>query len=189
MKDMIAERERALENEFFVKQNKHLLDKLRTEREHEEQRRALAAQCGIDDPRLLDVLIAEGIEPQSVAALFVVPLVTVAWADHEVVPAERQEILAAAHASGIEQGTPAHELIDYWLTNPPSPALRHAWHEFAETLCRLLEFDDHAEFVDVILKGSKAVAQAAGGVLGLGPRISRLEQETIDRFAEALRAR
>jgi hypothetical protein len=55
-------------------------------------------------------------------------------------------------------------------------------------LCRLLDFDDHAEFVDEILKGAKAVAQAAGGVLGLGPRISRLERETIDRFAEALRA-
>jgi hypothetical protein len=188
MKDMIAERERALENEFFVKENDQLLQKLRAERAHEGQRRALAAQCGIDDPRLLDLLIAEGIGPQSVAALVVVPLVTVAWSDHDVAPAERQEILSAAHSIGIEKGTPAHEMIEYWLTHPPSAALRHAWHEFAELLCRLLDFDDHAEFVDEILKGAKAVAQAAGGVLGLGPRISRLERETIDRFAEALRA-
>ena len=44
------------------------------------------------------------------------------------------------------------------------------------------------EAFDEILKGAKEFARASGGVLGLGPKISKLEREMIEQFEEALRS-
>jgi hypothetical protein len=48
-----------------------------------------------------------------------------------------------------------------------------------------LEPHERKRVRDALLQRARAVAEASGGFLGLGPRISASEQRVLDRIAEA----
>jgi len=52
----------------------------------------------------LDSLIASGISPDTIAAVSLIPLVAVAWADKKLEAKERDAILNAATEAGISAG-------------------------------------------------------------------------------------
>jgi hypothetical protein len=185
MKSALKERGRALENEFFEKQNRHLIEELRATRTRSEDRAELARACGVEDERVLDMLLDSHVNAETVPALVLVPLVLVAWANMEVARAERFAILEAAAEYGIQAGTPAYALAEEWLTVRPPDSLVDAWHDYVEILRQLMDPADREEFSAAIMRRARAVAQAAGGVLGIGPKISREEQAVLDRLDRA----
>ena len=107
----LEERGRALENQFYDKENQDKLaamkDKLDTQRSKDELRKA----SGMSDDAVLDRLVALGLRANTIAALSLVPLIQVAWADGEIQDNERTAILQGAHGKGLEQGTAGYELL------------------------------------------------------------------------------
>ena len=113
--EFLGERKKALENEFFTKQNARLLEKLREEKKRSAAREALAEASNIRDPVLLDHLVGLDIGPDTWTALALVPLVEVAWADGTLSRKERKAILEAAADNGVRPGKPSYELLESWL--------------------------------------------------------------------------
>jgi hypothetical protein len=90
------QRRRALEDAFFAEQDRKLRDKLVAADPTAARRTALTETSGITDPQVLDRLMALDIGPETLAALSLVPLVLVAWADGTIDDKERTAVLKAA---------------------------------------------------------------------------------------------
>jgi hypothetical protein len=185
MKSALRERGKALENEFFEKQSRHLLEELRAAKQRGTDRAELARACGVEDERLLDLLLDAGVSAETVPALVLVPLLLVAWAEKEIRRPERFVVLETAAEYGIHTGSPAYALVEDWLTVRPPPSLVKAWHDYVDVLRQIMEPDYRDKFSEAILRRAKQVAQAAGGILGIAPRTSKEEHAVLDRLARA----
>ena len=91
--EVLGDRRKALEEQFFTKQNEELRQQLRKSQEKQASREALARVAGDADAEVLDKLVELGIGPQTWAALEIVPLVEVAWANAQVEEKERKLLL------------------------------------------------------------------------------------------------
>ncbi|GAA5507651.1 hypothetical protein [Novipirellula caenicola] len=165
-KDAFTDRRQALEDEFFHRVDERLIANMKAKTELETHRRQLAEVTGISDAKLIDELLAAGANAETVAALSLVPLVLVAWADGKVDPEERQPILAAAHEKGITEGTPAADLLEHWLSNKPKKQLALTWKHYITELISQMSDDALLSLRTDIMDRARAVANASGGVLG-----------------------
>lgn len=181
---VLDERRKALEEAFFRKQDEALRTRIRTEREHASARDALAAHSPRADEALLDRLVELGIRVESLAALMLVPLVEVAWADGTMDPREREAVLNAAAASGVELDSPSHALLESWTTDRPPAALYESWKAYVASLCRELSADHRWHLEEQLLGRARSVARAAGGFLGLA-KVSKPEEEVLARLEQA----
>ena len=179
-------RGRALEEAFFQKRDQELLEKMRGELESFEESRKLAHVSGIVQDQVLMNLVKAGIKAQTLAAVTTIPMVEVAWCDGAVNAAERSAILNAAANMGIKPGTAPHDLLERWLVDRPDSRIVAAWKEYVQELAKLMPKDTieamHKNVIDRCVK----VAEAAGGFVGIH-RISKIEQATIDDFANVLK--
>ncbi len=173
---------RALEDAFFLEQDRVLIEKLRAMKQMAETKDALAAASGITSDAVLSRLVELQVEPEILAALAAVPLVEVAWADGRVDDGERAAVLAHADAQGIRAGSMERELLERWLTHRPEPRLLEAWRTYVQGLCARLGPEERAELKEELLRRTRATAQATGGFLGMG-RISAPEQRMLDALA------
>jgi hypothetical protein len=60
-----------------------------------------------------------------------------------------------------------------------------AWQTYVQALCADMTPADIAATKSATLDRARKVAQAAGGVLGLGNRISKVEQKVLDKMEQA----
>jgi hypothetical protein len=118
-----------------------------------------------------------GIGVQTLAAMTLVPVVEVAWADGKMDDAEHQAILKAAEKQGIARGTPSFALLDDWLVNRPPPRLLSAWRDYVGALCEEMLPEERRQLKSEVLARARAVAKAAGGFLGLGSKVSAEEEQ------------
>lgn len=183
--DFLSEPRRALEEAFFAKHNERLRRALKERAEAEERRQALAEASGITDPAVLDELIELEIEPEAVAAFALIPLVEVAWADGDVHVKEREAILQAAQESGLAPGGVARELLQSWLSERPGSQVLKAWETYTAALAGSLDASGRTRLRKEIVGRARAVAEAAGGILGLGSKISAAEREMIEKLEKA----
>jgi len=181
--DAIHDRGRALEDEFFHRVDEQLREKLRESMEREDLRAQLIAATGFKDDELLDHLLDGGFQPASVAALALVPLVFVAWADGSVSPSERQAVMSTALQRGLENQPIAMKVVDGWLHAHPPQSLWKLWKEYAMALRSTVPTAVAEKLTNEILRQCKAVAEASGGTLGFG-KICKQEQEILDEIAE-----
>ena len=184
----MEERGRALEEAFFKKQHAEQLEKLRQKEAHEEARRALAEASGIDDRDLIDRLVSIGIHADTLAALTLIPLVEVAWADGHVDARERAAILKGAESSGLEAGSPSLELLRIWTQDRPAPDLMASWKAYIRALCAELSAEQKKHLEERILGRARAVAEAAGGFLGLGSKVSAEEEAVLRELQQTFSA-
>lgn len=181
--EFLGDRKKALEESFFAKQNATLLERMRAEREKEAAVDALARASQIEDRETLEKLVDLGLDSATWAALSLVPLVEVAWADGDVKENERHAVLAAAQEQGIEKGTPSHALLESWLTSRPGPSLFASWGAYATELAANLTPDQRAALHRDLADRAHAVARAAGGILGIGSE-SHAERRVIDALGK-----
>jgi tellurite resistance protein len=177
---------RALENAFFARENARLLEQLRAKAQHEERRKALREVIRIPDDQLVDHLLELGLGPETVLAVTMVPLAMVAWADGAVQPKEREAILRAAEDNGIAPGSVARQLLEGWLTQAPGTTLVDAWKRYVAAIWPALSPHEHDEIRQSGLERARSVAEAAGGFLGLGSRVSAKERTVLDEIAKVL---
>lgn len=178
---VLGDRRKALEESFFARRNRELLDKLKAEMADEETRSQLAAALGFQDPPLIDELMKTGIDAQALAALGMVPLVAVAWADGKLDVKERDAVRAGAAAEGIAAGSAAQLVLEHWLEERPDPALIDAWKRYVKALQDQLGPAQHRRLGEDLLGRARKVAHAAGGILGLGS-ISGDEQKVLEEL-------
>ena len=176
-------RRKALEEEFFAKMNRQLLDKLRAIFAQNATREGLRAATGITDPAILDRLLALELSGETIAAFELYPLVEVAWADGKLDRLERDAILAAAVAAGIAKGSPAYEMLDDRMDDGPTALTRKVWMAYAKDVAGRLDPAERRLLRDDLLKRARVVAEASGGVLGLG-KVSTKEQRVLDAIAK-----
>ena len=100
---------------------------------------SVCAICGISDEAVLDRLIELDIAPEALAAMEVVPLVLVAWADGAVQAEEREEILATVAAAGIQPQDARYPVLEHWLKRRPGAGMLEAWRHYVHGLCLQLE--------------------------------------------------
>lgn len=178
---------RALEEAFFAKQDALLLDKLRKEARQKERRRALREVVPNADDALLDRLLELDLGPETVLALILIPLVSVAWADGRIEARERAALLKAAEERGVKEGSPARRLLESWMERQPGTKLLDAWKRFVPVIWSRLEEAErrtvHARMMDL----ARGVAEAAGGFLGLGSKTSPAERAVLDDLERSLR--
>ena len=183
--DAWNERRKALEESFFQGRNQELLANLREKLAAEETKNSLSATTGILDENVLDQLIGAKISSQTMAALALVPVVVVAWADGEIADQERAAVLKAGESEGIVVGSVSHELIECWLNKPPGPELLAAWKTYTRSLLEHMSEDSIEQVRSAIVGRAERVAAAAGGILGVN-RISQSEQNVLDELRAAL---
>lgn len=179
-KNAFEERRRALEDAFFMKQDSKLVDKMR----QQTGREALAAASGVSDPAALDALMASGITARTLAALSLVPLVFVAWADHIMDERERQAVLAAAADAGVPSDGPGYQLLAGWLVERPPAALFEAWQRSVAATMQQLDRTTGEQLAHSVVQRARSVAQATGGILGIAS-ISAVEREILDQIEKA----
>ena len=181
---ILDQRRRGLEEAFFVKHNRELLQRLQEKVASETAIEELKAASGVEDEALLGELVELGISSETLAALGLVPLVQVAWADGRMDRGERKAILGGAAAAGAEPGSPSYALLEGWLDAKPGSEMLSAWADYIGGLTAVCSEGSMAALKEVTLRRAERVAEAAGGVLGVR-RISGSERAVLSRIAEA----
>ena len=185
MADNVLEARRvALEESFFRKENERLRERMRIAREREAARKALASELGLRDEALLERLLDLGIRIDTVEALALAPLAFVAWADGEMEPHEHDAVMKGAEGSGIAPGSPGYALLETWTKQPPPEELMESWSAYIQALVRQLSADQRAALEERILGRARAVAEAAGGFLGLA-KVSKEEEALLTELERA----
>ncbi len=149
-------------------------------------RREIAEASGIGDEALLARLTGLGIRAETLAAFTLVPLVEVAWADGRMDRRERDAILHGAEAKGIREDSWSHRLLRIWTYDPPPPGLFEAWNAFVAALGEQLDDGERAAFARRLTGATRAVAEAAGGLLGLRDPVSAEEEAVLERLRASL---
>jgi hypothetical protein len=180
----LAKSAKALEESFFARENEKLLAKLRRQAQLQERRETLRTALNIDDDTVLAHLVDLDVSPEAVVAFSLVPLVWVAWADGEIQDAERAAVLKAADERGVKAGSVNHDLLQSWLLRKPEPVLVEAWRHHAKALHGSLTPEESAALRVQVMGTARRVAEAAGGILGLGS-ISAAERKTLEDLEAA----
>ena len=180
----LEERGRALENQFFDKENKDKLAAMKAKLEGQQSREELRKASGMTDEAVLDKLVALGLRANTIAALSLVPLIFVAWADGSIQDNERNAILQGAHGKGLEQGTDGYELLTTWLAKKPADELFDTWESYIKALAAQLNDEQNRLLKNQIVGFAKMVATSAGGILGFG-KVSGTEEKALARIEGA----
>jgi hypothetical protein len=173
--EILRDRGKSLEDEFFRREDQRLLARLQELQSAEMNREALAKASGITRPDVLDKLLQLGIRAETLAALSIVPLVEVAWADGTLDAKERRAVLDHAADAGIASGSTAAGLLQAWLERRPERKLLDAWTALVHALRDEVGPEESARLRTELVDRARAVARASGGVLGMGSKVSSAE--------------
>ncbi|HEU5056268.1 MAG TPA: hypothetical protein VFU21_07075 [Kofleriaceae bacterium] len=165
--DFLGDRRMALEEAFFRKQNEKQLAELRAELAAKKSKEELRTASGVTDEAALERLVALGVSGQTLAALSLVPLIHVAWADGKMDEREREAVLMAATGKGIDAGSATYKLLEGWLKQKPDPVLFDAWRAYINELSSSLVAGQRGLLKSQILAFAQTVAESAGGFLGM----------------------
>jgi hypothetical protein len=181
----LGDRRRGLEEEYFHRKEKELIEKMRRHAEQEATRRRLGEQAGVASEEILNDLQELGYTPETVMLLHLAPLIQTAWAEGGITPRERELIIKAARSRGIDAGTAADVQLATLLTERPS-------EEFFEKTLRAIGAILQAQPPEVgektardLVALSAAIAAASGGIMGFHT-VSEGERQMLAHISEEL---
>lgn len=189
--EFLDDRRRALEDDYFRKKDRELIEKMRQATASERAKSELSAKTGLHDPDLLKDLQDLGFSPETVAVLPLVPIVQMAWAEGGITKAERELLLTLARQRGIAQGSAADALLSQWMATRPAEDVFARATRLIRAILETGGPDSEAAAhwtADDVIKYSESITAASGGVFGLG-KVSADERETLANIAEALKGR
>lgn len=111
--------------------------------------------------QLLQELKEEGFNEDSIRALYLVPVLDVAWADGKIQTAERKEILDLMEKRGIQSDSEAYRLLDTWLHSKPKDEMWTKGHLAIEPLFAELKSRPQGQ-THWIFEAAERVAKATG---------------------------
>jgi hypothetical protein len=186
-KDVLAERGRSLEDDYFRRRDRELLERAREQEAAAERRRQLATALGIDaDDPIVEALGALGFEAATAPLLEIVPAIQVAWADGTLPSKERTEIERILARPELQQAAQeGARLVGQWLVQQPTGELYRLATDALRARVSRLDAQARGRLVQRIIADCNTVAAASGGVFGLGA-LSSAEANSIRELAAAL---
>ena len=160
-KDIFAERGHSLEEEYFRRKDKELIEKMRKAAAAEQTRAEMGKRTGLADPELLTELETLGFTPETVILLPLVPIIQVAWAEGGVSDAERHLIVKLARARGISEGSSADAQLMEWLDRRPADRV---FTDATRMIRAMLDAPGHPGIsvtADDLVKQAEAIASAS----------------------------
>jgi hypothetical protein len=186
--DMIRERGRSLEEDYFRKRDRELIEKMRLAAAAEEDRQQLAKRSGLNDPALLQELKDLGFTPDTLSLLPLVPLLRMAWAEGGITAAERDLLIRLARSRGVAEGSEADRQLTAWMARQPEETV----FARAGRLIRAMLDSGSPETSDLspeaLVEYCERIAAASGGIFGIG-RVSAEEKNLLSSIAEDLKSR
>ena len=185
-RDIIAERGRSLEDDYFKKKDRELVEKIQRAAEAERARGDLGRAAGLSDPALVQELHELGFTPETISLLPLVPILQMAWAEGGITSAERELIVKFARSRGIASGSAADQQLTSWMKDRPTETV----FARAGRLIRAMLDSGAAEGLsaDDLVAYCETIASASGGVFGIG-RISAEERKLLAGLAADLKGR
>ena len=190
--ELFKDRERAAEANYFRQQDERLLDSLRKRAPLDEIARALGEKLQVDNPELLERVRKLGLKPENAPALFLAPLVQVAWAEGKITRDEQDAVLKLTLARGVEMNSLPYQQILEWLAVRPSDETFDTAVEILKYSFAVLPDDEREDRIKRIVEACHEVAAASGGglakLLGLGSSVSSVEASMLDTITATLRS-
>ena len=184
-KDIFVERERGIEEEYFMRKERELIAKLHEKLSDDSARAQMEEATGIHDTEVIEALQDLGYTPETVQLLHLVPLIQVAWASGDVNAEERELITQLAYTRGVQPQSKAQTQLNDWLTNKPAP-------EFFENTLRAIRIfiaalpeDQQGDAQQDLLSYCTRIAEASGGFLGFGS-VSSDERRALQHISSTL---
>ena len=185
-KEFLSDRRTGLEESFFAQANKALRRRLRKAEVAKARKDALSAASGITDDVVLERLVALKIGTETLPALFLAPLIAVAWADGCIDDKERNAVLSGAAELGLDEQEASYQLLERWLADRPTPELLVNWKEYIGALSLRLSQHTLETLKPELLRRARVVAEAAGARFGTGQQISGPERAVLEELETAI---
>ena len=186
-KDIFAERGRSLEDDYFRKKDRELIERMKQASQADQSRRELGQRTGLTDPELLKDLEDLGFTPDTIALLPMVPVIQMAWAEGGITPAERTLIADLARQRGMAQGSAADRQLQEWMDTRPDASV---FSRATRLIRAILDSgqDPGMMSAEEVVKQAEKIAHASGGILGLA-RVSSEEKAILASLASELKSR
>ena len=110
----------------------------------------------------------------------------VAWADGSIDDKERSAILSRAAELGLTKQDVSYQLLEGWLAEQPMPELLASWKDYIGALSITLSHEAKEVLKLKLLGRAAAIAEATGGRLGIGQKVSRAEKAVLEELERAL---
>ena len=185
-RDAFAERGRSLEEEYFHRKEKEVIDKMRVRAAADEQRRRLGETAGVADEEVLRDLEDLGYTPETVMMLYLVPVIQTAWAEGGVSQKERDLIVRAARSRGITAGSPCDQQLNMWLSTRPSDEMFEKSLRAIRTILHAQPEGAREASGKDLLSLATAIAAASGGIVGFRT-VSAEEQQILAHISDELK--
>jgi hypothetical protein len=163
---ILGDREKAMEEAYFRQEDAKLLKKLQEKAQLDEIALALGEKLQVDNPDLLTRVRQAGVSLDTAPALFLAPLVQVAWAAGSPSRAERQAVLRLARGRGIDRISPAYAQLDDWLKKRPPDELFDTAVEVIKYGFSVLPPEEREQRIMTLVNACHEVAEASGSTLG-----------------------
>lgn len=141
---------------------------------------------GINDEDLLKRLFDFGIRSENLAAVSLMPLVHVAWADGELDDKEKKGILDRVVSQGVYVGSEAYQLLDSWLSKKPDATFFATWRDYIRARKQQLNADALKTLEKESVGMAEKIAAASGGFLKIGA-VSEEEKKAMEELKSVFR--
>jgi hypothetical protein len=176
--DYLNENARRLEDAFFIENDKKLIEQLNKMQKMKEDMASLEKVSGIKNEAILTKLINHNIRPETLAALSLIPIIEIAWADGKLDSNEKEAILKVSMNHINTDHQISKVLLDEWLSRKPAPEMLDAWVHYIKGLSEILSKKEHLEIKKDLLSQARNVAESSGGFLGIN-KISKEEEKML----------
>jgi len=171
---------------MFFRTADHVLVEKKRQLEKTGRSLATAAKVsGISSEAVLRKLIEMNVQLDVLATLSIIPLIEVAWADGKVDERERDAVLKGAESFGLFKDQIGFSLLEQWLGHRPPVGLLESWIYYIRGLCPLLSGAEREMLKADLTQRARAVAEATGGLIGKGSKISLREHDVLAKLESA----
>lgn len=189
--ELFKDRGHANEAAYFRQQDAKLIETLRERAPLDQIAAALGEKLQVEHPELLERVRKLGLTVDTAPALFLTPLVQVAWVDGTVSNQEVEAVLRLAEARGVELDSAIQGQLASWLQDRPSDELFDVGLEVIKYGFAVLPEDEREDRIKRVVEACQEVASASGGglakILGLGSSVSSIEASMLDLINSKLR--
>jgi len=183
----LRKRGRTSEDDYFARRDQELAETKRRQEADAAELRRLGDALGLSDDDLLARLREEGLGPSHVAVVRVLPALEVAWSDGAVGKAEGDLLKEQLRrvSDGQQPSAEAVAMLDQFLLARPSDRLFDRARRAAQAAVSTAGEGAGRDLATRIVADARAVAEAGGGLLGLGT-VSAPERRALESLAAAL---